>query len=82
MAGEEVVQVFPEDGVYDTALPQDWTDKVRELMGPQVRLIGHIVWHYPNVGSGHIGGLPYPVTEHGKAILGELAIVAAWRATR
>ena len=50
--------------VYDTALPQPWVDKMRDVYHHDVR--GHFVWSYDGAG---VFGRPHALTPEGGEML-------------
>lgn len=60
--GDLINQVDPQVA-YDTALPQEWVDRVtRKGFDPR----GQVVWAYPH---GYICGMPMPLTEEARRTL-------------
>ena len=53
---------------FDTAIPQDWADRVRDLTGEYPP--GHVVWSYAR---GSLSGFPVAIDMTGARILGTLA---------
>ena len=68
--GDLITLVAPQVA-YDTALPQEWVDRVTQK-GFDPR--GQVVWAYPH---GYIYGMPMPLTEEARRHLAELK-QAAW----
>ena len=73
--------IYGYDLTFDSALPQDWVDKlVAKIRGDygltkKFRenaydvVVSQICWAYPKEGEGHILGLPLPVTREAHLVL-------------
>lgn len=68
--GDLITLVAPQVA-YDTALPQEWVDRVTQK-GFDPR--GQVVWAYPH---GYIYGMPMPLTEEARQAL-HLLQEATW----
>ena len=60
---KDVIESLGIKGTYDTALPQEWVDRMHLIIGESP--IPHFVWLY----DGTVGGRPFPITSDGEVML-------------